>query len=46
MEQINLHIEKLPEGFYLAISGIIQGLLAQGQTEAGNYHSHTHSIYA
>jgi len=29
---INLHIEKLPEGFYLATSDNIQGLLAQGRT--------------
>lgn len=33
MEQIvNLHVEKLPEGFYLATSEEIQGLLAQGRT--------------
>ena len=33
MEQlINLHIEKLPEGFYLATSDDIQGLVAQGRT--------------
>jgi len=29
---INLHIEKLPEGFYLATSDTIQGLIAQGRT--------------
>ena len=29
---ITLHIEKLPEGFYLATSDDIQGLLAQGRT--------------
>lgn len=29
---INLHIEKLPEGFYLATSDDIQGLVAQGRT--------------
>ncbi len=33
MEKIvNLHIEKLPEGFYLATSENIQGLVAQGRT--------------
>lgn len=33
MEQIvNLHIEKLPEGFYLATSDDISGLVAQGRT--------------
>lgn len=33
MEQIiNLHIEKLPEGVYLATSDDIQGLIAQGRT--------------
>ena len=33
MEKIvNLHIEKLPEGFYLATSDSIQGLVAQGRT--------------
>lgn len=31
---INLHIEKLPEGFYLATSDAIQGLIAQGRTVA------------
>jgi len=29
---INLHIEKLPEGYYLATSEDIQGLVAQGRT--------------
>jgi len=29
---IELHIEKLPEGFYLATSESIQGLVAQGRT--------------
>jgi predicted RNase H-like HicB family nuclease len=33
MEQIvNLHVEKLPEGIYLATSEEIQGLVAQGRT--------------
>ena len=31
---INLHIEKLPEGYYLATSDQIQGLIAQGRTLA------------
>ena len=31
---IKLHIERLPEGFYLATSEDIQGLLAQGRTIA------------
>lgn len=31
---INLHIEKLPEGFYLATSENVQGLIAQGRTIA------------
>ncbi len=31
---IKLHIEKLPEGFYLATSESIQGLVAQGRTIA------------
>lgn len=31
---INIHIEKLPEGFYLATSDSIQGLVAQGRTVA------------
>lgn len=35
MEKIvNLHIEKLPEGFYVATSNNIQGLVAQGRTIA------------
>ncbi|EDN68773.1 conserved hypothetical protein [Beggiatoa sp. PS] len=35
MEQlIKLHIEKLPEGVYLATSDDIQGLVAQGRTVA------------
>jgi predicted RNase H-like HicB family nuclease len=29
---IQLHIEKLPEGFYLATSDEVQGLVAQGRT--------------
>jgi predicted RNase H-like HicB family nuclease len=29
---INIHIEKLPEGVYLATSDEIQGLVAQGRT--------------
>lgn len=29
---IKLHIEKLPEGVYLATSKSIQGLIAQGRT--------------
>lgn len=33
MEQIiNLHIEKLPEGFYLATSDDVSGLVVQGRT--------------
>ncbi len=33
MERIlNIHIEKLPEGVYLATSDSIQGLVAQGRT--------------
>ena len=31
---INVHIEKLPEGVYLATSDDIQGLVAQGRTVA------------
>jgi antitoxin HicB len=31
---IKLHIEKLPEGFYLATSEDLPGLLAQGRTLA------------
>jgi len=29
---IQLHIKKLPEGFYLATSDDVQGLIAQGRT--------------
>jgi predicted RNase H-like HicB family nuclease len=29
---INIHIEKLPEGLYLATSEEVQGLVAQGRT--------------
>ena len=29
---IKLHIEKLPEGVYLATSNDVQGLIAQGRT--------------
>jgi predicted RNase H-like HicB family nuclease len=33
MEKIvDLHIEKLPEGYYLATSEGVQGLVAQGRT--------------
>jgi predicted RNase H-like HicB family nuclease len=31
---INIHVERLPEGFYLATSDEIQGLIAQGRTVA------------
>ena len=31
---INIHVEKLPEGFYLATSGEVQGVGAQGRTIA------------
>jgi len=31
---INIHIEKLPEGVYLATSDSVQGLVAQGRTVA------------
>ena len=31
---MNLHIEKLPEGLYLATSDNLQGLVAQGRTIA------------
>ena len=31
---INIHIEKLPEGYYLATSDEVQGLVAQGRTIA------------
>lgn len=30
--KIDLHIEKLPEGVYLATSDAVQGLVAQGRT--------------
>ena len=30
--QVKIHIEKLPEGFYLATSDNLQGLVAQGRT--------------
>jgi predicted RNase H-like HicB family nuclease len=29
---INIHVEKLPEGVYLATSDDVQGLIAQGRT--------------
>jgi predicted RNase H-like HicB family nuclease len=31
---INLHIEKLPEGYYLATTDDLQGLVVQGKTIA------------
>lgn len=31
---VSIHIEKLPEGFYLATSDSIQGLVVQGRTIA------------
>ena len=31
---VNIHIEKLPEGVYLATSKDVQGLVAQGKTVA------------
>ena len=31
---IKIHLERLPEGFYLATSDDIQGLVAQGRTIA------------
>ncbi|CAN2040877.1 hypothetical protein GMMP15_200010 [Candidatus Magnetomoraceae bacterium gMMP-15] len=35
MERVlNIHIEKLPEGVYLATSESVQGLVAQGRTIA------------
>ena len=35
MEQlVNVHIERLPEGVYLATSDEVQGLVAQGRTIA------------
>lgn len=30
--KIDLHLEKLPEGYYLATSDSLQGLVAQGRT--------------
>jgi len=33
-KMIRLHIEKLPEGYYLATSDDVQGLVAQGRTIA------------
>ena len=33
-KMIKIHLEKLPEGFYLATSDDIQGLVAQGRTVA------------
>ncbi len=31
-KMINIHIEKLPEGLFLATSDDVQGLVAQGRT--------------
>jgi predicted RNase H-like HicB family nuclease len=31
---LNIHIERLPEGVYLATSDELQGLVAQGRTVA------------
>jgi predicted RNase H-like HicB family nuclease len=31
---VRIHIEKLPEGVYLATSGAVPGLVAQGRTVA------------
>jgi predicted RNase H-like HicB family nuclease len=31
---INIHVERLPEGYYLATSDEVQGLVAQGRTIA------------
>jgi predicted RNase H-like HicB family nuclease len=31
---ITIHVEKLPEGYYLATSDELQGLVAQGRTVA------------
>ena len=31
-KMIKIHLERLPEGFYLATSDDIQGLVAQGRT--------------
>jgi predicted RNase H-like HicB family nuclease len=33
-KMITIHLERLPEGFYLATSDDIQGLVAQGRTVA------------
>ena len=33
-KMIKIHLERLPEGFYLATSDDIQGLVAQGRTAA------------
>ena len=40
---INIHIEKLPEGFYLATSDDLQGLVAQGRTVSKTISSGRHS---
>lgn len=32
--KINVHLERLPEGYYLATSETLQGLVAQGRTIA------------
>lgn len=32
--KINIHLERLPEGYYLATSDTLQGLVAQGRTIA------------
>jgi len=34
-KKINLYIEKLPEGLYLATSDNVQGLVVQGRTISG-----------
>lgn len=31
-KSLKVHVEKLPEGYYLATSDAIQGLVAQGRT--------------
>ena len=31
---INIHVERLPDGYYLATSDEVQGLVAQGRTIA------------
>ncbi|HBG04318.1 MAG: DUF1902 domain-containing protein [Geobacteraceae bacterium GWC2_58_44] len=31
---INIHVERLPEGYFLATSDEVQGLIAQGRTIA------------